>query len=73
MPTVDLSTPPPTPLGLLDRLPRRVTLTLPELRLLAELAGGAPLPFESVDAAAPHALDDRLGQSRSSARSEERR
>ena len=46
MPTIDLSTPPPPPATLLDGLPRRVTLTLPELRLVAERAGGAPLPFE---------------------------
>src|SRR5690606_10204484 len=30
---------------LLAELPRRLSLTLPELRLAAELAGGAPLPF----------------------------
>ena len=50
MTTIDLSTPPAVPAGLLAALPRRMTLTLPELRLLAERAGGAPLPF---DLAAP--------------------
>ena len=67
MPTIDLSTPPPAPDGTLDALPRRAALTLPELRMVAEAAGGAPLPF---DVAAPAggsesgALEDRLGQSR---------
>ena len=49
---------------------RRLALTLPELRLVAELAGGAPLPFdlpsgadEAVDAGS---LSGRLGQSRGS-------
>jgi hypothetical protein len=64
--TIDLSTPPPPPSGLLDALPRRVGLTLPELRLAAERAGGAPLPFDLVDAARAGALEDRLGASRSS-------
>lgn len=70
MPTIDLSTPPPPPDGLLDRLPRRVTLTLPELRLVAEHAGGAPLPFDVVTAGGTTALDDRLGRSRGSAEDE---
>lgn len=64
MTTIDLSTPPPAPSGLLDALPRRVALTLAELRLVAERAGGAPLPFDVV---APHdapPLEGRLGQSR---------
>ena len=65
MPTIDLSTPPPPPPGLLEALPRRVTLTLPELRLVAEHAGGAPLPFDPVAPAGGHALDVRLGESRS--------
>ena len=67
MPTIDLSTPPPRPAGLLEALPRRVTLTLPELRLLAEQAGGAPLPFETVEARAASPLEGRLGASRTSA------
>lgn len=64
MPTIDLSTPPPPADGLLEALPRRVALSLPELRLVAERAGGAPLPFDVV---APHgdaAFDGRLGESR---------
>lgn len=67
MPTIDLSTPPPPPATLLAGLPRRVTLTLPELRLVAERAGGAPLPFELADARPAHALEDRLGGSRATA------
>lgn len=63
MATIDLSTPPPAPTGLLDALPRRVSLTLPELRLVAERAGGAPLPFDLLPAPPPHRLDDRLGES----------
>src|SRR3954466_3454885 len=66
MATIDLSTPPPPPSGLLDALPRRVGLTLPELRLAAERAGGAPLPFDLVDAARVGDLEDRLGVSRTS-------
>lgn len=66
MPTIDLSTPPPRQPGLLEALPRRVTLTLPELRLLADRAGGAPLPFESVAAAGSSALEGRLGATRTS-------
>lgn len=73
MPTIDLAAPAPTPLPgplpLLDALPRRVTLTLPELRHLATLAGGAPLPFDvPADATADppevsHALEHRFGAS----------
>ncbi|MGI8646207.1 MAG: hypothetical protein ACR2JD_07805 [Nocardioides sp.] len=66
MTTVDLSTPRPAPESLLDGLPRRVALTLPELRLVAERAGNAPLPFD-VTEPRPGALDDRMGQSRGSA------
>lgn len=64
MPTIDLSTPPPPTDGLLEALPRRVALSLPELRLVAERAGGAPLPF---DVASPHGdtvFEGRLGESR---------
>jgi hypothetical protein len=67
MPTIDLSTPPPPPTGLLDALPRRVALTLPELRLVAERAGGAPLPFDVVEPTGSDALEGRLGESRTSA------
>lgn len=67
MPTIDLSTPPPREPGFLEALPRRVTLTLPELQLLAERAGGAPLPFESIAAPGSGPLEGRLGASRKSA------
>lgn len=72
MSTIDLGAHRPAPPSL-DALPRRVALTLPELRLLAELANGAPLPF---DLAAPRSgngtspLEGRLGQSRGSAADE---
>ncbi|GEP33375.1 hypothetical protein NSZ01_11430 [Nocardioides szechwanensis] len=64
MTTIDLSTPPPAPSGLLDALPRRVALTLAELRLVAERAGGAPLPFDVVAPPDAPPLEGRLGQSR---------
>ncbi len=73
MATVDLTTPPPPPSGLLDALPRRVGLTLPELRRAARLAGGAPLPFEArYDARGVegHPLEDRLGHTRTSTEDE---
>lgn len=67
MATIDLGPPKPDPADLLDGLPRRVALTLPELRFVAGRANNAPLPFD-VDDAAPTApaggLDDRLGRSR---------
>ncbi|MFS3128474.1 hypothetical protein ACLM5J_08705 [Nocardioides sp. Bht2] len=63
MPTIDLTTPAPPPVGMLEGLPRRISLTLTELQLLAERAGNAPLPFELSDAAAPSALEGRLGAS----------
>ena len=66
MATIDLSTPPPPPAGVLDALPRRVSLTLPELRLVAERAGGAPLPFELEEQGTADALGDRLGPSHAS-------
>lgn len=63
MPTIDLSTPPLTPDDTLDALPRRVALTLPELRLVAERAGGAPLPFEASSPGEAPAIEHRLGRS----------
>jgi len=67
MPTIDLSTPPPPSTGLLDALPRRVALTLPELRLVAERAGDAPLPFDVRDPVSGSSFDGRLGESRGTA------
>jgi len=68
--TIDLTTPPAPAASFLDGLARRLAVTLPELRLLAELAGDAPLPFdvrESADAATgATGLSGRLGQSRGS-------
>jgi hypothetical protein len=65
--TIDLGPPRPTPHDLLDGLPRRVALTLPELRFVAARANGAPLPFDlSEPEGADGALDDRLGRSRGS-------
>ena len=46
MVTIDLTTPPAPPATFLDGMARRLALTLPELRLVADLAGGAPLPFD---------------------------
>ncbi len=60
MVTVDLGPPRPGPRDLLDGLPRRVALTLPELLHVAEAAGGAPLPF-TVSAPDSSPLADRLG------------
>lgn len=71
MVTIDLTRPPSPPASFIDAMARRLALTLPELRLVAELAGGAPLPFHlpsgvdgTVDAGS---LSGRLGQSRGSA------
>ncbi|MCU1538423.1 MAG: hypothetical protein JWP82_2774 [Humibacillus sp.] len=64
MTTIDLSNPTPPPASLLDALPRRVTLTLPELQLVADRAGGAPLPFDVTTPGDAPALEDRLGVSR---------
>jgi hypothetical protein len=67
MATIDLGPPQPSPHDLLDGLPRRVALTLPELRFVAERAHGAPLPFEADDSDPEGSgLDDRLGRSRGS-------
>jgi hypothetical protein len=66
VPTVDLSSPTPPPDSLLAGLPRRISLTLPELRLVAERAGGAPLPFlaPAPEAGRSAGLESRLGPSR---------
>jgi len=67
MATIDLGPPRPSPHDLLDGLPRRVALTLPELRFVAERANGAPLPFDLGDVGTgDRGLDDRLGRSRGS-------
>jgi len=66
MVTIDLGPPRPTPHDLLDGLPRRVALTLPELRFVAERANGAPLPFDLRPEAGEGALDERLGRGRGS-------
>ncbi|WP_110207779.1 hypothetical protein [Nocardioides daejeonensis] len=67
MVTIDLAAPAAAPLDALDGLPRRLSLTLPELHLLAERAGGAPLPFEQATPSAPSGLASRLGQNRTGA------
>src|SRR5689334_17883123 len=70
MVTIDLTTPPAPPASFLDGMARRLALTLPELRLVAELAGGAPLPFDLAptdgSASGAGSLSGRLGQSRGS-------
>ena len=71
MVTIDLTTPPPPVATFLDVMARRLALTLPELRVVAELAGGAPLPFDlqpGADDPAPGtgSLSGRLGESRGS-------
>ena len=69
MTVVDLSVPPPLPPRLLEALPRRVALTLPELRHVAAAAGGAPLPFEVAEPSEGDGgrLTDRLGAGRATA------
>jgi hypothetical protein len=67
MVTIDLGTPPAPAASMLDGLPRRLPLTLSELRLVAEVAGGAPLPFELAAPTTTHPLEDRLGQTGGSA------
>lgn len=64
MTLIDLSAPSPVPAGILDALPRRVALTLPELQHVAAAAGGAPLPFEVRPPEPASGLDDRLGRTR---------
>lgn len=70
MVTIDLTTPPAPPASFLDGTARRLALTLPELRLVADLAGGAPLPFDlqpaESAAAGTASLSGRLGASRGS-------
>lgn len=69
MATIDLTAPAPTRptnAGILDALPRRVALTLPELQLAGRAAGDAPLPFDLAAAVAADPLEGRLGVSRSS-------
>jgi hypothetical protein len=70
MVTIDLTTPPAPPASFLEGMARRLALTLPELHLVAELAGGAPLPFDVHDGGGTDApsggLSGRLGQSRGS-------
>lgn len=65
MATIDLGTPPPPAPAALEAMPRRISLSRPELELLATYAGGAPLPFEEAPVADP-ALDARLGRTPSS-------
>ncbi len=70
MATIDLTDLPDAPsagLHLLDPLPRRLALTLPELQWLAKAAGGAPLPFDVTQPGPSSSLDSRLGPSRASA------
>ncbi len=67
MVTIDLTTPSRPADSFLDGLPRRLALTLPELRHVARLAGDAPLPFDLAESGAQSAesgLEGRLGQSR---------
>lgn len=68
MVTIDLTTPPPPPTSFLDGMARRLALTLPELRLVAALAGDAPLPFDVLPdadgASSAGSLSGRLGQGR---------
>ncbi len=61
MPTIDLATPPPPPSSPLGGAPRRIGLTLPELQLVAEAAGDAPLPFRPPEHRPVSAMESRLG------------
>jgi hypothetical protein len=61
MATVDLGAARPAPAGVLAELPRRLSLTLPELLAAAEHAGGAPLPYVPADPSDDAALGGRLG------------
>ena len=62
MVTIDLTNPPAPPAHFLDQMARRLALTLPELRLVAELAGGAPLPFDVPADPAPAPTDSLAGR-----------
>ncbi|WP_235737014.1 hypothetical protein [Nocardioides alcanivorans] len=64
MVTIDLTSPAPAPQDTLDGLPRRLSLTLAELQLLAKRAGGAPLPFDVAAPVQASGLASRLGQTR---------
>lgn len=64
MTTIDLSKPTPPPTSLLDVLPRRLALTLPELQEVARRAGDAPLPFDITEPRETGDLEARLGTSR---------
>lgn len=68
MVTIDLTAPPAPAASFLDGVARRLAVTLPELRLLAEHAGNAPLPFDLHEPADEDGagLSGRLGQSRGS-------
>lgn len=61
MVTIDLTAAAPAPQDTLDGLPRRLSLTLPELQLLAQRAGGAPLPFDLREQRTTSGLSSRLG------------
>ncbi|HEU5037907.1 MAG TPA: hypothetical protein VFT70_12950 [Nocardioides sp.] len=63
MATIDLGAARPPATGVLDALPRRLSLTLTELLFVAEHAGGAPLPFAPPEAPRDAALGGRLGPS----------
>jgi hypothetical protein len=63
MVTVDLGAPRPPAAGTLEALPRRLSLTLPELSFVADQAAGAPLPFVLSDVSADADLGERLGPS----------
>jgi hypothetical protein len=70
MATIDLGNPLPAPVGVLGALPRRVSLTLPELRLVADHAGGAPLPFETSGPVSGPEVGRRLGRTPASGEAE---
>ena len=61
MTTIDLSRATSRPTSLLDAVPRRVAVTLPELQLIATRAGGAPLPFDVTGPREAPSIERRLG------------